>query len=114
MKEQKREEEEKFDPKRKPGESIDEYLVRVRNYMKKSGITIEQESVLKRMADSIVKEVHGDEFEEVTKKVKKDLSEVEAIQREIGIRLVRKPGESFKDYLKRLKKAKKNKEEEKL
>ena len=59
-----------------------------------------------------------DEFEEVTKKVKKVLSEAEAIQREIGIRLVRKRSESLGDYLKRLKKAKeedkKNKKEEKL
>ena len=59
---------------------------------------------------ALPKKEHKDEFEEAAKKAKKALSEVEAIEREIGIRLVRKPGESFKNYLKRLKKAKEKKE----
>jgi len=105
-----------FDVKKKKDESWDEYLARVNAYLKKKGIAQGQKKQLKDIGDKIIKEAEKpkepkkpkeDEFEKASKEAKKALSEKEAIEREIGFRLVRKPGESFKNYLKRLKKAKK-------
>ena len=47
-------EEEKFNPKKKEGESWDDYLAHIEAYMKKSGITQEHRTRLSSLADSIL------------------------------------------------------------
>ena len=54
-------EEEEFNPKKKEGESWGDYLARIEAYMEKSGITQEHRTRLNSLADSIIKEIHGDE-----------------------------------------------------
>lgn len=54
----KMQEEEKFNPKKKEGESWDDYLAHIEAYMKKSGITQVHRTRLNFLADSIIKEIH--------------------------------------------------------